>query len=226
MKKVSLSAIPRTGAGSSNSNSLRRQGRVPCVLYGGDKTTHFHVEAKALGKVVFTPETYRIELDMDGTKTMALLHETQFHPVTDAPIHVDFVEMHDTKEATVALSLKLNGQPVGVRKGGVLSQKFRKLRVKGLPGVLPEHLDLDVSEVELGDSLRVSDLKFPGLSVVERPTDVVLTLKMPKKVEEAAVVATATTAAPAAGAAAPAAGAAAPAADAKKVEAAKPAAKK
>ncbi len=226
MKKVSLSATPRTGAGTSNSNSLRRQGRVPCVLYGGDKTTHFHVEAKALGKVVFTPETYRIELDMDGTKTMALLHETQFHPVTDAPIHVDFVEMSDTKEATVALSLKLNGQPVGVRKGGVLSQKFRKIHVKGLPSALPEHLDLDVSGVELGDSLRMSDLKFPGLSVVERPTDVVLTLKMPKKVEEVAVVATATTAAPAAGAAAPAAGAAAPAADAKKGEAAKPAAKK
>ena len=231
MKKVSISAIPRTGAGTSNSNSLRRQGRVPCVLYGGEKVTHFHVDAKELGKVVFTPETYRIELDMDGTKTMALLHETQFQSVTDAPIHVDFVELNDTKEATVALSLKLNGQPAGVRKGGVLSQKFRKIRVKGLPSALPEHLELDVTGVELGDSLRMSDLKFPGLSVAERDTDVVLTVKMPKKVEEVAVVAAVTTAVPAAGAAAPAAGAAAPgaaapAADAKKADPAKPAGKK
>lgn len=232
MKKVSLSATLRTGAGTSNSNSLRRQGRVPCVLYGSSKAIHFHVDAKSLGKVVFTPETYRIELDMDGTPTMALLKETQFHPVSDAPIHVDFMELNDTKEATVALSLKLNGQPAGVRKGGVLSQKFRKVRVKGLPSALPEHLELDVTGVELGDSLRMSDLKFPGLTVAERGTDVVLTLKMPKKVEEVAVAAVATTAAPAAGAAGaatPAAGAAGaaapPAADAKKADA-KPAAKK
>ncbi|MEO8067990.1 MAG: 50S ribosomal protein L25 [Flavobacteriales bacterium] len=228
MKKVSLSATLRTGAGTSNSNTLRRQGRVPCVLYGSSKATHFHVDAKALGKVVFTPETYRIELEMDGTPTMALLKETQFHPVTDAPIHVDFMELNDSKEATVALSLKLNGQPVGVRKGGVLSQKFRKVRVKGLPSALPEHLDLDVTAVELGESVRMSDLKFPGLTVAERGTDVVLTLKMPKKVEEVVVAAVATTAAPAAGAATPAAaGAAAPAAaDAKKADGAKPAGKK
>lgn len=80
MKKVTLEATPRTGSGSSNSNSLRRQGRVPCVLYGGDTVKHFHVDAKALGKVVFTPETYRIELDMDGAKTMALLHEPSSIP--------------------------------------------------------------------------------------------------------------------------------------------------
>lgn len=221
MKKVTLEATPRTGSGSSNSNSLRRQGRVPCVLYGGDSVKHFHVDAKALGKVVFTPETYRIELDMDGTKTMALLHETQFHPVSDAPIHVDFTEMNDAKEATVSLSLNLKGQSAGVRKGGVLSQKFRKLRVKGLPSALPEHLDIDISGVELGHSMRVSELNFPGLTVMENADDVVLTVKMPKKVEEVAPTAAATTAAPAAGAAA----AATPAADAKKADA-KPAAKK
>jgi large subunit ribosomal protein L25 len=226
MKKVTLEATPRTGAGTSNSNSLRRQGRVPCVLYGGEKVTHFHVDEKALGKVVFTPETYRIEIDMDGTTTMALLHETQFHPVTDAVIHVDFTEMNDTKEATVALSLNLKGQAAGVRKGGVVSQKFRKLRVKGLPSALPEHLELDVTGVELGHSLRVDELNFPGLTVMEQPSDVVLTVKMPKKVEEVVPVAAATTAVPAAGAAATPAAAAPAAADAKKAEAAKPAAKK
>lgn len=132
---------------------------------------------------------------MDGTKTMALLHETQFHPVSDAVIHADFTEMSDAKEATVSLSLNLKGQSAGVRKGGVLSQKFRKLRVKGLPNALPEHLDIDISGVELGHSMRVSELNFPGLSVMENEEDVVLTVKMPKKVEEVAPAAAATTAA-------------------------------
>jgi large subunit ribosomal protein L25 len=123
---------------------------------------------------------------------------------------VDFIEMSDSKEAAVTLTLRLVGQSPGVRKGGKLSQPLRKLRVKGLPSVLPEHLELDINAMEVGDSFRVSDLKFEGLTVLERASDVVAAVKMPKKVEEAAAT--------------PAAGAAA-AAPAKAAEA-KPAAKK
>lgn len=227
MKKVTLTGAPRAHTGSHDANRLRTAGNVPCVLYGGNSPRHFTVEARQLSKVVFTPDSFRIELDLAGEKVMALLHETQFHPVTDAPIHADFVEMNENKESRVSLSLKVVGQSAGVRAGGRIVQNFRKMHVKGLPAALPEHLEVDVTALEINDAIRVSDLKFEGLTVLERPTDVVVAVKHQKKEEVAAAAtpeaAAAGAAAPAAGAAAPAAGAgAAPAADAAK----KPEAKK
>jgi large subunit ribosomal protein L25 len=227
MKKVELTATKRASEGSKGAATLRRAKRVPCVLYGGSGTVHFSVDEPALRKLVFTPEAYRIELDIDGEKRMALLHDKQFHPVSDAIIHCDFMEMSENKEAKVSLAVKLKGQSVGIKAGGILSQPLRKLRVKGLPTVLPEHLEVDITDLDINDSLHVSDLKFPGITIAERPTDVVASVKMAKKEEVVAAAPTAaSTQVPAAGAAAPAAGAAAPAADAKKGEAAKPAAKK
>ncbi|MBP7514261.1 MAG: 50S ribosomal protein L25 [Flavobacteriales bacterium] len=226
MKKVELTATKRDSQGTKGAAILRRVKRVPCVLYGGSATTHFSVDEAALRKLVFTPETYRIELDIDGDKRMALLHDKQFHPVSDAIIHCDFMEMSENKEAKVSLAVKLKGQSVGIKAGGILSQPLRKLRVKGLPTSLPEHLEVDITNLELNDSIHVGDLKFPGITIVERPTDVIASVKMAKKEEEAATVATAASTAPGAAPAAGAAAAAAPAADAKKGDAAKPAAKK
>ncbi len=217
MKKVELIGTPRTVQGTKGAAQLRREKRVPCVLYGGDTTMHFSVEEGPLNKIVHSPEVYRIELDINGEKRLARLAEKQFHPVSDRLMHVDFIEMSDSKEARVVLSLRLKGQSPGVRKGGKLSQPLRKLRVKGLPTALPEHLELDINNVEVGDSIRVRDLRFDGLTVLERPSDVVVAVKMPKKVEEAAAAPAAAGGA-AAPAAAPTAGAAKPAA--------KPAAKK
>jgi len=197
MKKVELNGTLRTVQGTKGAAQLRREKRVPCVLYGGDSSVHFSLEEGPLNKIVHSPEVYRIELDIDGRKYMARLAEKQFHPVSDRLLHVDFIEMNDAKDARVTLNLRLVGQSPGVRKGGKLSQPLRKLRVKGLPTALPEHLEYDINNLEVGDNVRVRDLKFEGLTVLERPTDVVVTVKMPKKVEEAA-------AAPAAGAAAPA----------------------
>lgn len=228
MKKVTLSGAVRANTGSHDANRIRNSGNTPCVLYGGGSTRHFTVDTKQLSKVVFTPDSFRIELDLAGDKVMALLHETQFHPVTDAPIHADFVEMNENKESRVSLSLKLIGQSVGVKEGGRIVQNFRKLRVKGLPAALPEHLELDVTKLEINDAIRISDLKFEGITVLEKPTDVVVAVRHQKKEEEVAVAATPEAgavpgAAPAAGAApapgaAPTAGATAPAADAKKPE--------
>lgn len=218
MKKVELIATKRDIQGTKGATALRRAKRVPCVLYGGSSVEHFSVDEGALRKLVITPESYRIELDIDGQKRMALIHDKQFHPVSDAIIHCDFVEMGENKEARVSLAVRLKGQSVGVKKGGVLSQPMRKLRVKGLPASLPEHLEVDITNLELNHAIHVSDLSFTGITIAEKPTDVVASVRMAKKEEAAA---------PAAGAATPAAGAAAaPAADAKKAEAAKPAAKK
>lgn len=220
MKKVELAATKRDIHGTKGAATLRRAKRVPCVLYGGSSVEHFSVDEGALRKLVFTPESYRIELDFDGSKRMALIQDKQFHPVSDQVMHVDFVEMAEDKQARVSLAVKLKGQATGVKKGGILSQPLRKLRVKGLPAALPEHLEVDITDLDLNHSIHVSDLKFPGITIAEKPTDVVASVRMAKKEEAAAPAAAATTAAPAA--AAPAAAGA----DAKKPEAAKPAAKK
>lgn len=219
MNTIALSGSARQQTGTKYAAQLRRSKRVPCVLYGGTGTVHFSVEESALRKVVFTPEANSIELDIDGSKTLAMIHQKQFHPVGDHVIHVDFMEMKADREARVLLSIRLNGQAPGVRKGGKLNQTMRKVLVKGLPARIPQHIDVDVSNMDLNQAIHIGDLKLDGLTVLGRPEDVVATLKMPKKVEEVAATpaaAAATPGAPAAGATA----AAAPAADAK------PAAKK
>ena len=161
MKKVELAASKRGIEGTRGAAALRRAKRVPCVLYGGSGTLHFSTDEAALRKLVFTPESYCVELDIDGEKRLALIKDKQFHPVSDAILHVDFMEMSENKEARVSLAVKLKGQAAGVKKGGILSQPLRKLRVRGLPGSLPEHLEVDVTELDLNHSVHVSDLKFP-----------------------------------------------------------------
>lgn len=191
MKKVELTATARPTQGSKGAAALRRNKRVPCVLYGGGETLHFSVDEAALNKSVHSPEAFQFELDIDGNKRLAQIHEKQFHPTSDRLLHVDFLEMSNDKEAKVNLSLRLTGQSSGVRKGGKLTQPLRKLRVKGLPSALPQHLEYDVTELELGQSIRVKDLKFPGLTVVEKATDVVVAVKAPKKDKEAEAAAAA-----------------------------------
>lgn len=215
MNKIALTGTPRTHTGTKYAAQLRRTKQVPCVLYGGESPVHFSVDEAALNKVVFTAEMSGIELDLAGKVTLALVHQKQFHPVTDRVIHVDFIELNEHQETQALLTVRLKGQPVGVRKGGSLNQAMRKLRVKGLPSKFPTHLDVDIADLDLNKSIQVSDLKFEGLTLLDRADDVVVSVKVAKKVEEAAAAAAPTAAA-----------APAPAADAKKAAEAKPAAKK
>ncbi|MCW5899761.1 MAG: 50S ribosomal protein L25 [Flavobacteriales bacterium] len=195
MNKVALSGEVRNETGTKGAAQLRRAKRVPCVLYGGGTTHHFSVEEAALNKIVFTAEVNSVELDLGGTKTLALVKDKQFHPVTDQVIHVDFVELNENAPARATLAVNLHGQPVGVRKGGKLKQSMRKLRVKGLPVHIPQHLDVDVSGLDVNQQIRVADLKFDGLTLMERPEDVVVAVRLVKKVEAAPVATAAPTAA-------------------------------
>jgi large subunit ribosomal protein L25 len=185
MNTVALSGTVRTTIGSKDAAQLRRDKRVPCVLYGGDKVVHFSVEESVLGKLVFTPEVNGIELDLDGEKTLAMIQDKQFHPTTDRVLHVDFKQLDETLPTSTKLSLRLQGQPIGVRKGGTLNQTMRKLRVKGLPVSIPQHLELDIAGLDLNETVRVKDLNFDGITFLERPEDVVVSVKMSKKVVEA-----------------------------------------
>ena len=200
MNKVTLSGTVRTATGTKDAAQLRREKRVPCVLYGGDQPVHFSVEESSLRPIVFTPEVNTIELDLDGNTVQAMMHQKQFHPVTDRVLHLDFLQIQEGKDARATLSVRLLNQPIGVRKGGVMNQPMRKLRVKGLPSRIPKHLEVNIEELDINQSIKVKDLKFEGLTMMERPEDVVVAVKMVKKKEEAA----APGAPAAAGAAAPA----------------------
>ncbi len=183
MNTVALSGMVRTTIGSKDAAQLRRDKRVPCVLYGGENVIHFSVDEAILGKLVFTPEVNGIELDLGGAKTLALIHDKQFNPITDRIEHVDFLELKEDQPTRLKLAVRLNGQPVGVRKGGKLAQAMRKLRVKGLPAHIPQLLELDVTGMEINATVRVRDLKFEGLTLLERGDDVVVSVKPGKKVE-------------------------------------------
>ncbi len=197
MNTVALSGTLRKAVGTKDAAQLRREKRVPCVLYGGENTVHFSVDEAALRKVVFTPEVNGVELDIDGNKTLAMVQEKQFHPLTDRMLHIDFLLLDSSKETTATLSVRLVGQPAGVRKGGKLSQPMRKVRVKGLPSKLPGHVELNVADLDVNQSVKIADLKVDGLTFLDRPSNVVVAVKVTKKQEQAADAA----AAPAKGAA-------------------------
>ena len=189
MNKVALSGTVRTATGTKDAAQLRREKRVPCVLYGSEQPVHFSVEENALRSIVFTPEVNTVEIDLEGRTVQAMLHQKQFHPVTDRVLHLDFLQVQEGKDARATLSVRLLNQPIGVRKGGKLNHNMRKLRVKGLPDNIPSHLDVDVENLDINQSLRVSDLKYEGLTILDKPGDVVVAVKMVKKKEDPAAAA-------------------------------------
>jgi len=167
MKKVSLSGSPRESVGKKDTKALRNAGSVPCVIYGGEKQLHFSVNSVDLNKIVFTPEVFQVELDLDGNKVMAILKDCQFHPVSDKVIHADFIELDDKKEVKINLPVRLLGNALGVRNGGRLQTVYRTLTLKGLPSAFPEAIEIDITELKIGKNIRVSEVSIPGLTILE-----------------------------------------------------------
>lgn len=180
MKEIRLEGTKRTETGKKATKLLRREGLVPCNVYGEKKGENglpealsFAVSMKDLRKIVYTPHIYVVNLVIDGESHTAVLKELQFHPVTDAVLHVDFFEVNEDKPLTIGIPVKLNGLAQGVRDGGRINLSIRKINVRAPYQTIPEHLDIDVTNLRLGKSLRVGDLSFEGLELVT-PADVVV----------------------------------------------------
>ncbi|SRR5574344_1793227 len=197
MLEINLSGKKRSEIGKKASKMMRKEGLVPCNLYGEKKGADGLPEALAfsipfteLRKAIYTPHIYVIVLDIEGEKHTAIIKELQFEPVTDAVLHVDFLEITPEKPITVGIPVKLNGLAAGVRLGGRMSLSVRLLKVKAPYTQIPEMLDIDVTNLEIGKTIKVGSLSFEGLEIVTPAEVVVCSVKMTRAAQAAAAAAT------------------------------------
>lgn len=177
MKSVALNGNKRAERGTSNAKSLRKEEQVPCVIYGGKENTHFTVNEIAFGKLVNSPEVFFVELDIDGAAHKAIIKDVQYHPVTDRVMHVDFLEVAADKPVTIKLPVKLTGSSKGVLNGGKLRTVTRKLKVNGLPSALPEFIEIDITNLKIGQSIKVAEVNIDGLTFLDASNAVVVAVK-------------------------------------------------
>jgi large subunit ribosomal protein L25 len=177
MKKAQLSGSARANVGKKDAKALRNEGLVPAVLYGTGEQTHFAVKVNDINKIVFSPDVYNVELDIDGKKANAIIRELQQHPVKDTIQHVDFYEVTDKKPVKIGLPVRLEGNARGVLAGGKLLQVYRKLNVFGIAKDLPEAIIVNISDLRIGQSIRVKDVQLEGVTVLDAANSVIVSIK-------------------------------------------------
>lgn len=198
MKEIEVKGQKRNDTGKKAAKLLRKEGLIPCNLYGEAKDENglpksmpLAIPMTELRKVVYTPHIYVINLNIDGEHHTAILKELQFHPVTDALLHIDFYEVNDQKPITIGIPVKLNGLAQGVRDGGRMNLVVRKIDVTAPYQQIPEHLDIDVTHMTIGKSIKVGELNFPGLELATSKEVVVCSVKMTRAATSAAATASA-----------------------------------
>ena len=195
MKEFALTGQKRETVGKKASKMMRKEGLVPCNLYGEavedgkPVAMAFAIPMADLRKAIYTPEIYLINLTIDGQAHKAVIKEMQFHPVTDALLHIDFYEVNETKPITIGIPVKLNGLAIGVRNGGKLNLSIRKINVTAPYKQIPEILNIDVTKLELGKSIKVGELSFEGLQIATSPEVVVCSVKATRASRSAAAAA-------------------------------------
>ena len=178
MKTVQLSGSLRANVGKKDASSLRSAGLVPCVLYGQGQQTHFSVKQVAIEKIVYSPDVYQVELNIDGKTAVGIIQELQQHPTKDTIQHVDFLELNETKSIRIKLPVRLVGSSPGVMAGGKLMLVFRSLQCVGLSKDLPEAIILDISSINIGGAIRVNSINIPGITFLDPANAVVVSVKM------------------------------------------------
>ena len=185
MKSINITGTARTETGKKAAREIRKAGAVPCNLYGEAKGENglpvaksFTVTQDELRKLVYTPDIYSVNLTIDGQECKAIMKELQFHPVTDQLLHVDFYEITETKPIVMEVPIKLNGLAEGVKAGGKLAASVRNLKVRAPYSQIPEKLNIDVTHLGLGKTIKVAELSFEGLELVTNPSVVVCQVKM------------------------------------------------
>ncbi len=173
MKTITIEAQRREELGKKSTRDLRKMDHVPCVMYGGPEVIHFHAHENDFRHIVYSPTAYLIEVKIGGKSHRAVLQDLQFHPVTDKLFHMDFVEVFDDKPVTVELPIHLVGSSIGIKNGGKSRQRRRVLKVRGLIEHMPEALDLDITKVDIGDVVKIGDLSYENLEILDPPRSMV-----------------------------------------------------
>lgn len=193
MKEIKIEGQKRTDLGKKATKQLRKEGFIPCNLYGEAKGENglpvalaFTSTMSELRKIVYTPHVYVIKLFIDGKEHTAIMKELQFHPVTDALLHVDFYEITEDKPITIGIPVKLNGLAQGIRDGGRMNLSVRKINVTAKYKTIPEYLDIDVTDLTIGKSIKVGELHFEGLEMATSKEVVVCSIKATRKSQQAA----------------------------------------
>ena len=196
MKSIEIKGSLRTETGKKATHSLRQNNGVPCVLYGMQKdengnqvATHFTVTVDGLRKLVYTPHIYVVDLNIDGKIVNAIMKDIQFHPVTDAILHVDFLHINEENPIVMEVPVQLEGLAEGVKAGGKLTLQMRKLKVKALYNAIPEKLIINVSHLGLGKTVKVGELSYEGLELLNAKEAVVCAVKLTRAARGAAAAA-------------------------------------
>ena len=186
MKTLEIIGYKRANLGKSESKKLREEGNVPCVIYGGDEQVHFHAPMILFRSLVYSPEIHFVELNIEGKKYNCILQDIQFHPVSEMILHVDFMELHEGKAIKMQVPLKFFGDSPGIRAGGKLMVNTRTLLVRALPKDMPESIDLDISEITLGQTIKVKEVEVDNFEILNSPQVSIASVSIPRiaKLEE------------------------------------------
>ncbi len=161
---------------------MRNEGKVPCVLYGGGEVVHFFVYSPDFNALVYTPNTYKVQLTIEGKKYMAILQDMQFHPVNEAIIHADFLAVDENKSVVVSIPINVVGNSPGVRAGGKLIQKIQRLKVRGTISKIPDAVEISIDALDLGQSIKVKDIDVKNIEVLDAKENAVVSVKMTRNV--------------------------------------------
>jgi large subunit ribosomal protein L25 len=182
MKTIEINGAKRTNISKQEVKNLRGSEMVPCVLYGGEEQVHFSTDLSSFKGLVYTPDVHMVKLSVDGKEYQCVIQDVQYHPVTDVIIHADFLQVFDNKPVTMSIPVKLTGASEGVKMGGKLVTKYRRLKVKALPASLPDFISVDISPMKIGDAIRVRDLNLSEVTLLESPANVIVSVNMTRNV--------------------------------------------
>ncbi|GAB3901837.1 50S ribosomal protein L25/general stress protein Ctc [Larkinella knui] len=180
MKQHEIVGYNRANLGKTESKALRIEGNVPCVLYGGKTQVHFYSPAILFRKLLTTPEAYEVTLNIEGDEYKAILQDAQFHPVNDQILHCDFLEIVDGVDIKVEVPIRFTGVAPGVQKGGKLIQKLRKLKLRGAAERIPDYVDVNIADLDLGKTVKVSAVQLEGVEILDGPMLPIATIEIPR----------------------------------------------
>jgi len=177
MKTLELNGSKRENIGKKDAANLRKEGFVPAVIYGGEYELHIKIDERDLEKIIYTADTYNVILNVDGQQYSTILQDAQYDALTDKATHVDFLMVSDSKPVSVAMSINLMGSALGVRNGGKLRKPMRKLKLKGALSAIPDSIDIDITDLRIGSAVKVGDLSYDGIELLDPASNVVVAVK-------------------------------------------------